>query len=345
MMSFILHGAKPVWPILFVLFYCTRGMQINNVEVRSSDQEMMEAMLSPNSSIMTSLRNFIQAKRPIVAKSRRPSRAVAPTENPAKTIIDAYDYLNKTREVAVKKNKDQEDRKCKAMCLTTLIVDTLSLVLATTGWMSCPMLLAIVPLWWSLGVITFMVDGGMDFAMANKVLNEIVTTIGFGSQGAAASKYGGIAVFHSIHALVSYCLVGPVVQDLTDAALDIERNLILKYFPKVKPFFEGIGGRFVQCLTLMSVAFALNMIEYNGAMAQSFYQSVIVATTIGFGEISYKGDNLIGYHLISPFLTKAFANLQGDIMEKLGSMPTYGKAPGGDDDNHKLVQCQAAKAT
>lgn len=266
-------------------------------------------------------------------------------ESLEQTLLDAITYLNKTRETAVRQMQGRSAPKgCKMMCMVASIVNILALLLSTTGWMSCPMLFALLPLWWSTGMITLMVDEGMDFSMANFMLNQIVTTIGYGSTPSKGER--GLQLFDALMSLTSGLLIQPTMYLLIDQSMDFFDDHFWGMFNKNTVFAKFVD--MLLWLTLETMILAGKGDDVN--LARAFNVAVITATTIGYGDIdpsaSVFGENalgLIGHHLISPFLTQAMARFQSDLTTKLKHGPTFKKKPKDADPENADLEKKSLK--
>lgn len=248
-------------------------------------------------------------------------------ESIEQTLLDAITYLNQTRETALTRMQEEPDdpinpRGCKAMCLTASIVDILALLLSTTGWMSCPMLLALLPLWWSIGVITLMTDFGMDFSEANFMLNQIITTIGYGSTPPVEGETG-FQLFDALMSLTSGLLVQPTMYLLIDQSMDFFDKQIWGRINN----FDNVMGKFVDMLLWLTLD---TMLLGKDDLVKGFYLAVFTGTTIGYGDIDPSSpefgegaSGLIGHHLVSPFLTQAMGRFVSALTTKLKHGPTF----------------------
>lgn len=212
------------------------------------------------------------------------------------------------------------------MCLTASIVDILALLLSTTGWMSCPMLLALLPLWWSIGVITLMTDFGMDFSEANFMLNQIITTIGYGSTPPVEGETG-FQLFDALMSLTSGLLVQPTMYLLIDQSMDFFDKQIWGRINN----FDNVMGKFVDMLLWLTLD---TMLLGKDDLVKGFYLAVFTGTTIGYGDIDPSSpefgegaSGLIGHHLVSPFLTQAMGRFVSALTSKLKHGPTFAVDP------------------
>merc|ERR1719362_2075372 len=200
--------------------------------------------------------------------------------------------------------------------------------------MSCPMLLSLLPLWWTTGTMTLMPDEGLDMEEATFMLNQIITTIGYGSSTPRGSK--GLLLFNALHQLVSAMLVSPVMYDLISYVQDRVKHWIQQTFigKKLSLFGSNIGLAYVDFTFWFLVYWSMVYAEKHdekGDLERAFYLTAITGTTVGYGDINPGGEDSafkFPHHLLSPFLTNAFGNLQGAIEAKWLTMPTWsGKKP------------------
>lgn len=230
-------------------------------------------------------------------------------------VIDAVNYLNDTQAAA---DDDLGNEKgCGVSCMVTMLVDMATVSGAALGALPCPVFL--LPLWWGLGVVTFMFDQGLSFTDSLYMLNQIVTTIGYGTH---TPKSRGMQLFHALHSIVSATVVAPVTYELVDYMLDSFGNM-----PNVAMAgqLDGLHKAFYQMIVIMSVELFANVAEYKN-LAKAFYEAIITATTIGYGDVT-PGTNVWKWmHLaLSPFLTSAMGRFAGAIGVSVNNMNNYGK--------------------
>jgi len=105
---------------------------------------------------------------------------------------------------------------CRASCIAASVIDSL-MIFSKIIHYKCPVIL--VPLWWTVGIVTLMIDQDLTLPEAIFVLGQEMTTVGYGSHGPPTQ---GLKIFHALSSLSAQLVVtGPSLQEIDRAIMNL----------------------------------------------------------------------------------------------------------------------------
>lgn len=192
-----------------------------------------------------------------------------------------FGKTNKTNVTKVAHGGARSTETCEMTCKVGTALDVMALAFEQFSGTSCSVMMLLY--WWVVGLTVETTDRHLDFSEAVHMMSQQITSIGYGSSTPPGDD--GLKIFHGIHGILSQ--LSPATT--TGEAVAMARRLMMQDANKV-----SVTASFIITLAASTYWFAMDLHkgdtttypEWSDALMDGFYQAMITATTIGYGDYS-----------------------------------------------------------